>query len=108
MTPRPGCPAARPPSTARNPGRYSRPPLSVHVLVAGAQGTVCARDGEGGVRAMIEQLPGAALHEFPDAGHSIHNSADREAVLDIVKRAVDELAARDYDGSKGAFESTPF
>ena len=86
------------------------PPLRVHLLVAGAKGTVCAWDGEGGIRAMSETMPSATVHEFPSAGHSIHNSEDRKAVLEIVKGAVDEVAAAAGDDPEAAFdeESTPF
>ena len=67
---------------------------STGLLFSGSwDGTVCAWDGEGGIRAMSETMPSATVHEFPSAGHSIHNSEDRKAVLEIVKGAVDEVAA---------------
>ena len=91
-------------------GRGGAPPLRVHLLVAGVKGTVCTWDGEGGIHSMSETMPSATVHEFPHAGHSIHNSEDRKAVLEIVKSAVDEVAAAAGDDPEVAFDedSTPF
>ncbi len=67
-------------------------PFAVHVWVAGREGTVCARDGPGGVADMAARLPAAAVREFPGAGHSIHNSA-ADPFLAALVAVVDAAAA---------------
>ncbi|CAK0887717.1 unnamed protein product, partial [Prorocentrum cordatum] len=58
-----------------------RPDLQVHVLVAGAAGTVCDwQDEPGSIRDMEGVLPGLRVTEFPSAGHSIHNSDQAPAM----------------------------
>ena len=61
-----------------------RPPFSVHLWVAGREGTVCAWEGPGGVNDMAARLPAAAVREFPGSGHSIHNSAPGAFVAALV------------------------
>jgi pimeloyl-ACP methyl ester carboxylesterase len=47
-----------------------------HVLVAGAEGTVCFDDSIDEMKTILgDQL---TVHRYPDAGHSIHNSVPQE------------------------------
>jgi hypothetical protein len=76
-------------------------PFAVHVWVAGREGTVCAWDGPGGVADMAARLPGAAVREFPGAGHSIHNSAP-DAFLAALVAVVDAAAVASGPGPAAA------
>lgn len=59
--------------------------FAVHVCVAGSQGTVCSWDKlPGGIRDMESILPSLQVHEFPQAGHSIHNT-ELEKFADLLE-----------------------
>jgi len=53
-----------------------------HLYVAG-QGSVCTIQGAGGVEDMKRILPSLEVSYFPEAGHSIHNSARKEFIKKI-------------------------
>lgn len=64
-------------------------PFSVHLWVAGKEGTVCSWEGPDGVLDMNRRLPVASVKEFPEASHSIHNS-DQKRFLEALKKVIDE------------------
>ena len=69
--------------------------LSVHLWYAdeGERGTVCALTGDGSIEHMQEMNTACNVAFFPQAGHSIHNSA-RPAFMTSLKAVIDEAARR--------------
>ena len=84
------------PASSRAWDRLATAPFPIHLWVAGAAGTVCAWEGDGGIHDMTRRVPGARTHEFKDAAHSIHNSAREEFMgkLESVIRASVNPAGR--------------